>query len=156
MDSERHDPRDEYVGGADEFGAGADPGGEANPSGYPHRGHRLDQAESLDGGGVRGQRRDGLRRVRHMSNWTAAALLAGTGAATVALATHATQAGTTATSAASGYSTQGTGAHAAPPHVKGSVVTSGGSGATVTTSTKVVNGHVVTTKVRHPAVWHDN
>jgi hypothetical protein len=173
--------------GTDESGNGANPGSETGQGGYPQRGHRLDQGAPLSGrqsgaddrpddgggpvdggrpdddaylrsGGVRGQRRDGLRRVRHMSNWTAAALLAGTGVATVALATHATQTGTasTSTASASGHSTQGTGVQATAPHVQGSVVTSGGSGATVTTTTKVVNGHVVTTRVRHPAVWHDN
>ncbi len=91
-----------------------------------------------------------------MSNWTAAALLAGTGVATVALATHATQTGTGATTTASGSTTQGTSVQPGAPHVAGSVVTSGGSGATVTTTTKMVNGHLVVTKVRHPAVWHDN
>lgn len=90
-----------------------------------------------------------------MSNWTAAALLAGTGVATVALATHAAQTGTTTTTA-SGSSTQGTSVQAGAPHVKGSVVTSGGSGATVTTTKKVVNGKVVVTKVPHAAVWHDH
>ena len=34
-------------------------------------------------------RRDGVRHARRMSNWTLAALIAGTGAATVALAHHA-------------------------------------------------------------------
>jgi hypothetical protein len=99
-------------------------------------------------------RRDGVRRVRHMSNWTAAALLVGTGAATVALASHALPA---TASTATSYSTQGTtapGVHA--PHVGGAVVTSGGSGATVTTTTHVVNGKTVVTQVRHPAVYHDH
>lgn len=103
-------------------------------------------------GGTR-RRSEGVRRVRHMSNWTAVALLAGTGAATVALASQAAQTAGTATT--SGYGTQGTSVQRGAPHVHGSVVTSGGSGATVTT-TKLVNGKVVVTKVRHPAVWHDN
>ena len=30
------------------------------------------------------------------------------------------------------------------------------TGATVTTTKKVVNGHVVVKQVRHPAVWHDS
>jgi hypothetical protein len=100
-------------------------------------------------------RRDGLKRVRHMSNWTAAALLVGTGAATVALASHALPA--TASTSTSSYATQGTpapGVHA--PHVGGPVATSGGSGATVTTTTHVVNGKTVVTQVRHPAVYHDH
>lgn len=172
-------------GASDRLGGSGRTGGGRwrDESDEPRRGHRLDAGREsvsdrvgagaaassgggsgdLDGGpgtgtsgGGRGRRQDGLRRVRHMSNWTAAALLAGTGVATVALATHAMQSGTTATTSASGASTQGTAVKAGAPHVGGSVVTSGGSGATVTTTTKVVNGHVVVTKVRHPAVWHDN
>ncbi len=173
MDSGGYDRSDEVAGGGDL--------GRDGYQGAPDRGHRLGRDEELshgdrlnqderlrwdsspgraghlsegDKGGSRGRRQDGMRRVRHMSNWTAAALLAGTGVATVALATHATQTGTTA--AASGSSTQGTSVQAGAPHVKGSVVTSGGSGATVTTTKKVVNGKVVVTKVRHAAAWHDN
>lgn len=90
-----------------------------------------------------------------MSNWTAAALLVGTGAATVALASHALPA--TASTATSSYTTQGTSASGTQaPHVGGPVVTSGGSGATVTTTTHVVNGKTVVTQVRHPAVYHDH
>ena len=161
MNSGGYDRSDGAAGGADPRHDG--------DQGTPNPGHRLGrdderswgdplgQDSPLDRGGQgsgRGRRQDGLRRVRHMSNWTAAALLAGTGAATVALATHATQTGTTST--ASGSSTQGTSVQAGAPHVKGSVVTSGGSGATVTTTKKVVNGKVVVTKVPHAAVWHDN
>jgi ApbE family len=46
-------------------------------------------------------RRDGVRHVRRMSNWTAAALVAGTGAAAVALAHHAFPVSAPAASAAS-------------------------------------------------------
>ena len=100
-------------------------------------------------------RTDGLRRVRRMSNWTAAALLVGTGATTVALASHAFPASTSGTATAA--SGQGTAVQTpSAPHVTGAVATSGGSGATVTTTTRVVNGKTVVTQVRHPAVWHDN
>ena len=99
-------------------------------------------------------RRDGLARVRHMSNWTAAALLVGTGAATVALASHSLPA--TASTATSSYATHGTSASGVQaPHVGGPVATSGGSGATMTTTTHVVNGKTIVTQVRHPAVFHD-
>jgi hypothetical protein len=101
-------------------------------------------------------RRDGIRRVRRMSNWTAAALLVGTGATAVALAHHAFPATTSAAgTTSSGVVTtgaQGTGA----PQVSGPVATSGGSGVTVTTVRHVVNGHVVVTQVRHVAAYHDN
>jgi hypothetical protein len=107
-------------------------------------------------GSARGRaRNDGIRRVRRMSNWTAAALLVGTGATTVALASQAYPASTSGTATAS--SGQGTAVGASnAPHVNGAVVTSGGSGATVTTTTHVVNGKTVVTQVRHPAVYHDN
>ena len=122
---------------------------------YDRRGEFADgTAPDVAPGGGTGRRHEGLRRVRHMSNWTAAALLAGTGVATVALASHATQTAGTTTASSSGI--QGTSVRPGAPHVHGSVVTSGGSGATVTTTTKMVNGKAVVTKVRHPAVWHDN
>ena len=107
-------------------------------------------------GPARGRaRNDGIRRVRRMSNWTAAALLVGTGATTVALASHAFPASTSATTTAA--SGQGTAIQTSnAPHVSGAVATSGGSGATVTTTTHVVNGKTVVTQVRHPAVWHDS
>lgn len=168
MDSERGNWRSEFTGGAG-------PGGERNQGGHlSERGHlneggqghrlgqdnRFEQDERLHGDEELGRvsaherRQSGLRRVRHMSNWTAAALLAGTGVATVALANQVAQSGTTATT--SGNSTHGTSVQPGAPHVRGSVVTSGGSGGTVTSTTKVVNGKPVVTKVRHPAVWHDN
>jgi hypothetical protein len=108
------------------------------------------------GGPARGQaRNDGVRRVRRMSNWTAAALLVGTGATTVALASHAFPASTSGTATAA--SGQGTAVRASnAPHVNGAVATSGGSGATVTSTTHVVSGKTVVTQVRHPAVYHDH
>jgi hypothetical protein len=104
-------------------------------------------------------RRDGIRRVRRMSNWTLAALIAGTGAATVALAhnafpTASTTAGTASTTAGAGgtAATNGT----AGPQVTHSVATTSGSGVTVTTTTHTANGKVIVTHVRHAKLYHDN
>ncbi len=49
-------------------------------------------------------RRAGIRRVRRMSNWTAAALIVGTGAATAALAHHAVSVGAPVAAASSSSS----------------------------------------------------
>ena len=103
-------------------------------------------------------RRDGVRHVRRMSNWTAAALVVGTGAATVALAHHAFP---VSAPAASATSTTGIGSTAVTngasgPQVSHSVATTSGSGVVVTTQTKTVNGQVVVTQVRHAASYHDN
>jgi hypothetical protein len=104
-------------------------------------------------------RRDGIRHARRMSNWTLAALIAGTGAATVALAhqvSHtATAAGTTA-AATTGAGTTATAHGASGPHVGHSVATTSGSGVTVTTTTHTVNGKTVVTHVRHVLAYHDN
>ena len=92
-----------------------------------------------------------------MSNWTAAALLVGTGATTVALASHALPAGTSASSTSSGYAAQGTTASGVQaPHVHGAVATSGGSGVTVTRTTHTVNGKPVVTVVKHAATYRDH
>ncbi len=103
-------------------------------------------------------RRDGVRHARRMSNWTLAALIAGTGAATVALAHHAfpqvaATAGTATTAATGGQAAvSGT----SGPQVSHSVATTSGSGATVTTSTQTVNGKTVIVRTVHPAAYHDN
>jgi hypothetical protein len=103
-------------------------------------------------------RRDGVRHVRRMSNWTLAALIAGTGAATVALAHHAfpsaaTAAGSSTTAAAGGQAAvNGT----SGPAVTHAVATTSGSGATVTTSTQTVNGRTVIVRTVHPAAYHDD
>ena len=101
-------------------------------------------------------RRESIGRARRMSNWTAAALIAGTGTAAVALAHQARQAspstvaapstaaGTTGTSAASG------------PRVTHSVATTTASGVTVTTTTRTVNGQTVVTQVRHAPAGRDD
>ena len=64
------------------------------------------QAPEAGGPALAGQsgraRRAGIRRVRRMSNWTAAALIVGTGATTVALAHHAVSVGAPAAAASSG------------------------------------------------------
>jgi hypothetical protein len=105
-------------------------------------------------------RPDGLRHARRMSNWTLAALIAGTGAATVALAHHAfpataTAAGTTA-AATTGTGTTTTAHGASGPAVTHSVATTSGSGVTVTTTTHTVNGKTIVTHVRHVPAYHDN
>jgi hypothetical protein len=103
-------------------------------------------------------RRDGVRHARRMSNWTLATLIAGTGAATVALAHHAfpsavTAAGSSATAAMGGQAAvNGTGG----PQVSHSVATTSGSGATVTTATQTVNGKTVIVRTVHPAAYRDN
>jgi len=110
------------------------------------------------GGEPAPSRRDGLRHARRMSNWTQAALNAGTGAATVALAHHALPA---ATATAGGSSaTAATGGQAAVtgtsgPQVSHAVAMTSGSGATVTTTTKTVNGRTVIVRTVHPA-YHDD
>jgi hypothetical protein len=103
-------------------------------------------------------RSDGVRRVRRMSNWTLAALLVGTGAATVALAHNVLPAAVTAAGTASGATGVGTAAAqgAGGPQVSHSVATTSGSGVVVTTTTRTANGKVVVTHVRHAAAYHDN
>jgi hypothetical protein len=105
---------------------------------------------------------EGIGHARRMSNWTAAALIAGAGAATVALAHHSipvagqatgTTSGATGTSAATGTSgatgTTGNGAAASTgPQVSHSVATTTASGVTVTTTTSTVNGKAVVTQKR--------
>jgi len=82
-------------------------------------------------------RNDGVRRARRASNWTAALLLACTGATVAGLASQAAHAGASTASTAYAPGTSAQGAHA--PQVSGSVVTSGGSGA-VATTTRVGGG----------------
>lgn len=109
--------------------------------------------------------RDGIRHARRMSNWTLAALIAGTGAATVALAHHAfpstastastpSTAGTSGTAAVPGQATTAHGAGA--PQVAHSVSSTSPSGVTTTTVTHIVNGKKVVTHVRHVPAYVDN
>ena len=115
--------------------------------------------------GPRGRaRHDSIRKARRMSNWTAAALVVGTGAAAVALAHQsfpaaasavgaAGQAGGAGTSAGpAGANTQG----ASGPQVTHSVATTTASGVTVTTTTRTVNGKTVVTQVRHVPAHADD
>jgi hypothetical protein len=111
------------------------------------------------GGQPASSRRDGVRHVRRMSNWTLAALIAGTGAATVALAhqawpSAAVTAGSSSATTATGGQTAVNGASG--PAVSHSVATTSGSGATVSTTTKTVNGRIVVVRTVHPAPYHDN
>jgi hypothetical protein len=103
-------------------------------------------------------RRDGVRHVRRMSNWTLAALIAGTGAATVALAHQALPSTVAAGSSSATTATGGQAAvnGASGPTVSHSVATTSGSGATVSTTTKTVNGRTVVVRTVHPAPYHDN
>lgn len=108
-------------------------------------------------------RTEGLRRVRRISNWTAAALIVGTGAAVVGLAHNTVPAtapsGPAIASAGATGTTAGTSAvtHGATgPHVAHSVATTSASGVTTTTTTHVVNGKTVVTHVRHVPAYHDN
>jgi hypothetical protein len=111
-----------------------------------------------------GERSDSIRKVRRMSNWTAAALMVGTGAATVALAHQAFPAA--APAAGTAGQSGGTGTSAAPtgtgpqtasgPPVSHSVATTTASGVTVTTTTTTVNGKTVVTQVRHAPARRDD
>lgn len=103
-------------------------------------------------------RAEGVRHVRRMSNWTAAALIVGTGAATVALAHHALPTAAPAASAVSGTTgagPAGTAHGAGGPQVSHAVATTTGSGVVVTTTTHTANGKVIVTHVRH-STYRDN
>ena len=121
------------------------------------------QATEAVGPALAGQsgkdRRAGIRRVRRMSNWTAAALIVGSAATTAALAQHAVSVGAPAAAASSSSAgvaaTAGTqGANG--PRVSHSVATTSASGVTTTTTSQVVNGKTVVTQVRHAPAYHDN
>lgn len=99
----------------------------------------------------------GLRRVRRMSAWSAAALVVGTGAATAALAHSYATPATQPAATAPATTTTGGGATATPatggPAVTHSVASTSGSGVTKTV-TRTINGKTVVTQVRVP--YHDN
>ena len=122
------------------------------------------RAPAPDGPAPAGQaesaRRVGIRHVRRMSNWTAAALVVGAGATTLALAHHAFPISAPVAGAASATTT-GVGTTAAAqgangPQVSHTVATTSASGVTVTTVSKVVNGKTVVSQVRHVPAYHDN
>lgn len=106
-------------------------------------------------------RTQGRRGIRRMSNWTAAALVVGAGAAVVGLA-HSTVPATAPTvPAGATQSSTGVGTPVAThgtrgPQVSHSVATTSASGVTTTTTTHVVNGKTVVTKVRHVPAFHDD
>ena len=127
----------------------------------------------------RGTRREGINRARWMSNWTAAALITGTGAAVIALAHNAVPAAAPvaapaagaagAAPAATGSPAAGSGAkthsgaaggavaasQGAPP-ASHSVATTSASGVTSVTTTNPVTGQKTVTKVRHGGSGSDN
>jgi len=105
-------------------------------------------------------RRDSLRKARRISNWTAAALVVGAGAAGVALAHQSfpaagavgQTAGPGTPAGTNGTSLPGTGG----PQVSHSVATTTGSGVTVITTTRTVNGKTVVTQVRQGPAHRDD
>ena len=130
--------------------------------GYPDG--RVPLGELGDPGSAVRARRDSIRRVRRMSNWTAAALMVGTGAAAVALAhqtltTSAPVAGTAGQAGGAATSAGTTGASsqtAGGPQVTHSVATTSASGVTITTTTHTVNGKTVVTRVRSAPAHRDD
>ena len=70
----------------------------------------------------------------------------------MALASQALPAASAATSSYAAQGTSASGVHA--PHVGGPVATSGGSGATVTTTSHAANGKTVVNQVANPAGYH--
>lgn len=142
--------------------------------GGPGWDHPADSGHPADPAGLisaerSGAGHDGLRHARRVSNWTAAAVIAGAGAAAVALAHQSAPAtGTAAPAHAAGTAT-GTagggagaaGARGAPsasaPRVTHSVTTTSPSGITVTTTTtRSAGGKTVVTRVRHVPAYTDN
>jgi hypothetical protein len=134
-----------------------------------HRGYRdervpLRRFGEPDPGGRSGAGRDGIRHVRRMSNWTAAVLIVGTGAAAAALAHQASPAsvaaaGTAPQASGAGTAASGTGTTArgaGGPQVTHSVATTTASGVTVTTTTRTVNGRTIITQARRPPAHADD
>ena len=155
MDTDRNLPEGE--GSAPEFAGSAPAAGWVRLPGPGGPGPGGPEPGGAATGSMR-VRSDGVRRVRRMSNWTAAALVVGTAATTVALAHHAFPVSAPAASAASttGIGSTAVTNGASGPQVSHSVATTSGSGVVVTTQTKTVNGKVVVTQVRHAVAYHDN
>jgi len=121
-----------------------------------------EQAGAPQAAALASTRVDGIRHLRRMSAWSAAALIVGTSAAAAALAhgyapasqpAGAQVPGGAATSAASpgaAASHRGSG-----PAVTHSVATTSGSGVT-TTTTRTAAGKTIVTRVRHAGSDHDN
>jgi hypothetical protein len=137
-------------------GAGSDNTGREDAMSKEHD-PRSDQIRSPgDRGGQ--ARTDGLRRVRRMSDWTAAALVVGTGAAAVALAHHALPVAPPSVPAGWASSATGTGAAAvrqaaSGPQVSQPVATTSASGVTTTTPTGA-GAATVTNGTSAPQVAH--
>jgi hypothetical protein len=105
--------------------------------------------------------RDGIRHARRVSNWTAAALIAGTATAVVALAHQAVPvtaptAGTGAPAAGAAAPAAGAGARSGAPQVTHSVATTSPSGVTTTTTTQTVNGKTIVTRARNAPARGDD
>jgi hypothetical protein len=100
-------------------------------------------------GDAAASRRDGIRHARRMSNWTLAALITGTGAATVALVHQAAPTAVSPASTARTTTGQQAGSTAGGPTVSHPVATTTGSGATVTTTTRTVRGQTVIVRTVH-------
>jgi hypothetical protein len=97
--------------------------------------------------------RDGLRPARRVSNWTAAALIVGSGTAAVALAHQAFPAAApTASGPLAGAGAPAGAPAAGAPQVTHSVATTSASGVTTITTTRTINGKTIVTQVRtgHP------
>lgn len=101
------------------------------------------------------RRENGIRQLRRMSAWSAAALVVGTGAATAAFAhgfAPAAQVATPATTAGAGGAAVSAGSGPAVTH---SVATTSGSGVTTVTTTRSVGGKTVVTQVRGTPAYQD-
>jgi hypothetical protein len=108
-------------------------------------------------------RENGIRQLRRMSAWSAAALVVGTGAATAAFAhgfTPAAQVASPTTAAGTGGAALGAGGRTASasrgPAVTHSVATTSGSGVTTVTTTRTVAGRTVVTRAPSAPAYQDN
>ena len=108
-------------------------------------------------------RENGIRQLRRMSAWSAAALVVGTGAATAAFAhgfTPATPVASSTAAAGTGGAALGAGRGTAygsgGPAVTHSVATTSGSGVTTVTTTRNAGGRTVVTQVRRAPAYQDN
>jgi hypothetical protein len=108
-------------------------------------------------------RENGIRQLRRMSAWSAAALVVGTGAATAAFAhgfTPAVQVAGSTAAAGTGGAALGAGGGTASasrgPAVTHSVATTSGSGVTTVTTTRTVGGRTVVTRARSAPAYRDN
>jgi hypothetical protein len=109
------------------------------------------------------RRENGVRRLRRMSAWSAAALVVGTGAATAAFAHGFTPAAPVASPAAAAgtggvapSAGGGTAQSSSGPAVTHSVATTSGSGVTTVTTTRTAGGKTVVTQARGAPAYQDN